>query len=77
MPTIHNFLESKREFATLIKYRIDQYWFIENQDFTVYHKFMVNPEGGRPQKKYALTLEMPKELVMVEGNHKGKMVRHI
>src|SRR5690606_14378984 len=34
-----------------------------------------NPKGGRPAKEYALTIDMAKELSMVERNDKGKEAR--
>jgi len=72
---LHKFLESKQEFANWIKNRIDKYGFVENQDFEVFDNFINNPNGGRPLKEYALTLDMAKELAMVEGNEKGKQAR--
>jgi phage anti-repressor protein len=72
---LHKFLESKQQFADWIKDRIDKYGFIENQDFEVFQNFMKNPNGGRPLKEYALTLDMAKELAMVEGNDKGRQAR--
>ncbi len=72
---LHTFLEVKRDFPTWIRYRIEQYKFIENEDFVVYPTFGENPNGGRPQNKFGLNLDMAKELAMVEGNHKGKMAR--
>lgn len=72
---LHKFLESKQQFADWIKNRIDKYGFIENQDFEVFQDFMNNPSGGRPLKEYALTIDMAKELAMVEGNEKGKQAR--
>ena len=72
---LHKFLESKQEFANLIKNRIDKYGFVENQDFEVFDNFINNPNGGRPLKEYALTIDMAKELAMVEGNEKGKQAR--
>ena len=72
---LHKFLESKQQFADWIKDRIDKYGFIENQDFEVFQNFMKNPNGGRPLKEYALTLDMAKELAMVEGNEKGRQAR--
>lgn len=72
---LHGFLGSKRDFPTWIKDRIEKYGFIENQDFEVFHNFGENPSGGRPLKEYALTLDMAKELAMVEGNEKGKQAR--
>lgn len=73
--TLHAFLESKQEFANWIKNRIDKYGFVENQDFEVFDNFVKNPNGGRPQKEYALSIGMAKELSMVEGNEKGKQAR--
>lgn len=72
---LHKFLESKQEFANWIKNRIDKYGFVENQDFEVFDNFINNPSGGRPLKEYALTIDMAKELAMVEGNERGKQAR--
>jgi len=72
---LHNFLESKQEFANWIKQRIEKYGLIENQDFEVFDNFIKNPNGGRPLKEYALTLDCAKEIAMVEGNEKGKQAR--
>lgn len=72
---LHSFLESKQQFADWIKRRIDQYEFVEYQDFEVIHNSMNNPIGGRPFIEYALSVDMAKELSMVEGNEKGKMAR--
>ena len=68
---LHEFLENKRQFADWIKQRIEQYGFIENEDFTV-HKFV---NGKATQKDYVITVEMAKELSMVENNEKGKEAR--
>ena len=72
---LHAFLESKQEFANWIKGRIDKYGFVENQDYEVFDKFIKNPQGGRPTIEYALSLDMAKELSMVENNEKGRMAR--
>ena len=45
---------------------------MENQDFVTFSK---NLEKGRPRLEYALTLDMAKELSMVERNEKGKQAR--
>ena len=73
---LHQFLESKQDFSTWIKNRIEKYGLVENEDYAVFHKFMENPNGGRPQIEYALTIDAAKELSMVEGNEKGKQARH-
>ena len=72
---LHIFLESKPQFADWIKNRIRQYGFIENQDYQVFHNLMNNPNGGRPTTEFALSIDMAKELSMVEGNEKGKEAR--
>lgn len=72
---LHAFLESKRDFSNWIKDRIDKYDLVENVDYVVFNKFGENPNGGRPQIEYALTIDAAKELSMVEGNEKGKQAR--
>lgn len=68
---LHEFLESKRDFTTWMKDRIEKYGFIENEDFTL-HKFV---EGKTWTHDYILKLDTAKEISMVEGNDKGKMAR--
>lgn len=71
---LHAFLESKQQFADWIKNRIKKYSFTENADFTVIHNSM-NNHDGRPAVDYHLSLDMAKELSMVERNAKGKEAR--
>lgn len=72
---LHTFLEIGKDFTTWIKDRIQQYGFQEKQDFEVFTDFGENPQGGRPSKEYHLSLDMAKELAMVERNEKGKQAR--
>ncbi|WP_455475725.1 antA/AntB antirepressor family protein [Bartonella sp. B17] len=72
---LHAFLEVGKDFSNWIKDRINRYNFIENQDYIVFTNFGENLQGGRPSKDYALTLDMAKELAMVERNEKGKQAR--
>jgi anti-repressor protein len=72
---LHHFLGSKKDFSDWIKHRIAKYGFIENQDFEVFPFLGENPLGGRPLTEYALTIDMAKEISMVEGNDKGKQAR--
>lgn len=72
---LHEFLEVGKDFSTWIKDRINQYGFIENQDFLVFTGIGGNHTGGRPTKEYHLTIDMAKELSMVERNEKGKQAR--
>ena len=72
---LHAFLENRDMFANWIKDRIEQYGFVENQDFVRYLENSKKPLGGRPSIEYALSLDMAKELSMVERNTKGKQAR--
>jgi anti-repressor protein len=73
---LHEFLESKQDFSTWVKKRIEKYQFIKGEDFTVFHKKMENlSEGGRPLKEYHISIDMAKELSMVENNEKGREIR--
>jgi anti-repressor protein len=72
---LHAFLESGQEFANWVKARIVKYNFIENIDFLVFDKIIKNPDGGRPSKEYYITLDMAKQLAMVENNERGLQAR--
>ena len=69
---LHAFLEVQSDFRNWIKNRIDRYGFVENQDFVTVGK---NLPGGGKQNDYHVTLDMAKELAMVERNAKGKQAR--
>ena len=68
------FIQSGQEFANWIKGRVATYGFVEGTDYVV-DKFVNNPKGGRPTLDYHLTLDMAKELGMVENNDKGREIR--
>lgn len=68
---LHSFLNSERQYANWIQDRITQYGFIENQDYVI----KITYTGRRPRKEYFVTLDMAKELCMVENNDKGKEAR--
>lgn len=72
---LHQKLGSKYQFANWIQERIEKYGFIENQDFEVFKIFLKNSNGGRSRKEYALSLDMAKELCMVENNDAGRRIR--
>lgn len=70
---LHAFLEIGKRFTTWLQDRIEQYGFVEGRDFLpILGK---TPNGGRPSKEYHLSLDMAKELSMVERNEKGKQAR--
>ncbi len=72
---LHAFLESKQDFSTWIKKRVTDFGFVENQDFVSFHKIVERGTGAAKRIEYALSLNMAKELSMVERNEKGKQAR--
>lgn len=72
---LHAFLAVGKVFAAWIQERISQYGFVGGVDFEVFSESGNNPTGGRPAREYVITLDMAKELAMVERNEKGKQAR--
>lgn len=88
---LHKFLESKQEFAHWIKNRITKYDFMENQDYQKLYfdvegnllnisddKFIKteNQELTKVYKiEYVLSIEMAKEISMIENNEQGRKAR--
>jgi phage anti-repressor protein len=77
---LHAFLEVGKDFSSWIKDRIGAYGFAEGLDYLVVED-LSSPDlvsaKARPQriKEYFLTIDMAKELSMVERNAKGKEAR--
>ncbi|WP_039761457.1 antA/AntB antirepressor family protein [Bartonella queenslandensis] len=72
---LHTFLDINIRFNDWISRRIEEYSFQENQDFVNFTQKRVKPKSGRPSIEYHLTLDMAKELSMVERNEKGRQAR--
>ncbi|MGE4519535.1 MAG: antA/AntB antirepressor family protein [Desulfobacteraceae bacterium] len=70
---LHEFLGSKRDFSSWIKYRIEKYGFIEKIDFSP--NLVKNRNRGRSRVDYILSIDMAKELCMIENTEKGKQAR--
>lgn len=68
---LHEFLESRRDFSTWIKQRIESYGFIENEDYTT----LTQKVERAIRIDYHISIDMAKELSMVENNEKGKQAR--
>lgn len=62
---LHEFLGVQSKFADWIKNRISKYEFVENQDFVTLSK---NLENGGKETDYIVSLDMAKELAMVEND---------
>ncbi|QKE41952.1 MAG: antA/AntB antirepressor family protein [Ferrovum myxofaciens] len=86
---LHDFLGVGRDFSNWIKGRIQEYGFVENQDYLLaktgenhpigsiedFTPVLGKSRGGRPSVDYFLTLDMAKELAMVECTAQGRKVR--
>jgi len=69
---LHNFLEVATEFKNWIVRRIEEYGFRDGLDF---RSFLTESTGGRPSKEYHLSINMAKELGMIERSEKGRQIR--
>ncbi len=74
---LHAYLENGDMFAHWIKDRISKYGFEENQDFAlIWGNSQIKGRGGdRRSRDYHLTLDVAKELSMVENNEQGRKAR--
>ena len=75
---LHKALQVGRKFATWITERIKEYVFVENQDYILISQngeIKTGRGGDRRSKEYHLTLDMAKELAMVEKTEVGRQVR--
>lgn len=72
---LHAFLEIGKDFSTWLKDRIAAYDFKENNDFVCSPILGSEGRGGHNRVDYHITLDMAKELSMVERNAKGKEAR--
>ncbi|MCY2404529.1 phage antirepressor KilAC domain-containing protein [Klebsiella pneumoniae] len=77
---LHSFLGVGRDFTTWIKGRISQYGFTAGVDFTVVENLSAPVSGSSKYRQqiahdYLITIDMGKELAMVERNEKGREVR--
>lgn len=74
---LHSFLAVGKMFAAWITSRLEEYGFIENQDYILLSNSgkQTSGRGGHNRKDYHLTLDTAKELAMVERNEKGRQIR--
>lgn len=72
---LHQFLEIGTKFADWINGRIKQYGFIQGEDYFLNSGNRSDNKPGRGRTEYHLTLDMAKELAMVENNDKGRQIR--
>ena len=71
---LHGWLGTKTRYTQWLQERIAEYGFSEGGDFfRIVGK--TGPKGGRPRTDYLLTVDMAKELAMVERSKVGRMTR--
>lgn len=68
---LYQFLEIGSEFSHWFK-RMCEYGFSEGIDFS---PFLTESSGGRPAQDAQLTIEMAKEICMLQRNERGKQAR--
>lgn len=75
--SLHRFLGVDTHFKDWISRRIDEYGFSEGGDFVLVaqNRATKGRGGDRRSKDYHITLDMAKELSMVERNEKGRQAR--
>lgn len=69
---LHDFLEVDTRFNDWFQ-RMAEYGFTEGQDF--YSFLSKTPSGGRPSTDYVMTLDMAKEVAMIQRTDRGKQAR--
>jgi len=72
---LHRFLGVETRFNDWMDRRIYKFNFKENRDFIRYSEMSSEGRGGQNRIEYALSLNMAKELCMVENNDMGKQAR--
>lgn len=72
---LHSELEVETRFNDWIIRKIEQYHFIENEDFVSFTQKRVKPQGGRPPRDYFVSIDMAKEIAMTEETEKGSLAR--
>lgn len=77
---LHAFLRVGKDFSTWIKDRIEQYAFMDGTDFAKFEDLRSPISGSAKSRvqtaiEYAITLDMAKELSMVERNEMGSKAR--
>ena len=71
---LHEALEVKEKYSAWFK-RMCEYGFTQNIDYTSFSENSEKPLGGRPSTDHQLTIEMAKEICMIQRSEKGKQCR--
>ncbi|MBU0556557.1 MAG: antA/AntB antirepressor family protein [Alphaproteobacteria bacterium] len=68
---LHAWLGVKWQFNQWMRERLAEYGFEEGADFWCHN----TKTGGRPRKDYLITIDMAKELAMIERTERGRETR--
>jgi anti-repressor protein len=71
---LHKFLEVDSQFSHWFE-RMAEYGFTIGVDYEVIAENGYNSKGGRPTTDYQLTVDMAKEICMIQRSEKGKQMR--
>lgn len=71
---LHKFLGVNDNYTDWFK-RMAEYGFTENVDFAGLSEKSDKPTGGRPRADHAMTLDMAKEVAMIQRTDRGKQAR--
>lgn len=72
---LHQFLESKQHYTDWLKNRIRKYGFERDVDYLLHKVMMPHSSGAKSATQCFITVDMAKELSMLEANDKGKQAR--
>ena len=73
---LHEKLEITERFSQWFTKKVSKYDFIENEDYTSVKNFTVVNNGAKREiEDYAVTIDMAKELCMVQNNEQGRKYR--
>jgi phage anti-repressor protein len=70
--TLHRFMTVGKDFSNWIKDYIKDFGFVEGRDFS---PILAKSTGGRQAIEYSITLDMAKELAMLQRSEKGRQAR--
>ena len=73
---LHEFLGAQSRYNDWFRARVEKYGFVEGVDFIAITEGKVTAQGNRTEfVNHHVSLDMAKELSMVENNEKGRMAR--
>jgi anti-repressor protein len=72
---LHSFLGVGKDFSNWIKDRIDSFGFTKGNDYSPISADRSDGLPGKPRTEYLLSLQMAKELSMLERSPRGKQAR--